>query len=183
MKKIISSYLLLVSLAYGYEYSDVLLKAQASIFPKIMLLDKKIEDKLINGQIVYTIAYDQDDYNTAVEIRKFIDINHEGHFDEYSYKINLVEFSDISVKTEASAIYVLNSDKNIKKVAQIAREKGIVAFSYDINNLKKGLLFSLMLEKSTVLYLNKENLYSQKVDFIDSLLQMVKFIKTDNDNG
>jgi len=183
MKKIISSYLLFVSLAYGYEYNDVLLKAQASIFPKIMLLDKKIEDKLVNGQIVYTVAYDKNDHHTALEIRKYIDMNHKGQFDEYSYRIDLVEFDNITTQTEASAIYVLNSDKNIKKIADVAKEKGIVSFSYDIENLKKGLLFSLMLEKSTVLYLNKENLHTKKIDFIDSLLQMVKFFKTDSDNS
>jgi len=105
---------------------------------------------------------------------------HKGHFDKYVYEINLVEISNLSNKTKATAIYMLNSNKGIEKVANIAKEKGIIAFSYDINNLKQGLLFSLMLEKSTVLYINKENLYIQKVDFIDSLLQIVKFMKANN---
>ncbi len=68
----------------------------------------------------------------------------------------------------------------ISKVAKVAKEKGVIAFSYDIQNLKKGLLFSLMLEKSTVLYLNKEDLNKTKIDFVDSLLQMVRFIDKSN---
>ena len=172
--------LMLTTLAFGYNYNNVLLKAQASIFPKIMMLDKKLEDKLVDGKIVYTIVYDKTDYKTALKISKFINTKHNGHFDKYAYTINLVKFSDLSSKTEATAIYALNSEKSINKVASIAKEKGIVAFSYDISNLKKGLLFSLMLEKSTILYINKENLYTNKVDFVDSLYQIVRFIDKNN---
>jgi len=181
MKKIIFLILTLANLLYAHNYNEVLLKAQASIFPKIVLLDKKLSNKLIDGKIVYTIVYDKNDYQTALDIRKFIDESYDGHFDEYEYKISLVEFSDLSNETQASAIYVLNTSMNMQKVAKIVKEKGVVAFSYDLENLKQVLLFSLLLEKSTVLYLNKENLDTQKVDFLDSLLQIVKFI--DNDNG
>lgn len=176
MKKTVFLFFIFANLAYGYNYDDLLLKAQASIFPKILLLDKKLENKLVDGKIVYTIAYEKEDYNMALEINKFIDENYKGHFDKHMYKINLVEFSNLSSTTQSSVIYALNSDKNIKKVADFAREKGIIAFSYDIKNLKAGLLFSLMLEKSTILYINKNNLHIQKIDFVDSLLRMVKFI-------
>lgn len=176
MKKFILLFLTLVNLAFAYNYDDVLLKAQASIFPKIMLLDKKLSSKLIDGKIVYTIIYDKSDYLTAVEIKDFINTKFKGHLDKYDYKINLVEFDDFSDSTEASAIYVLKLDKYIKQIADIARNKGVISFSYDINNLREGLMFSLSIEKSTVLYLERENLYTKKVDFVDSLLQMVKFV-------
>lgn len=179
--RILIMILMLTSLVFGYNYNNLLLKAQASIFPKIILLDKKIEDKLVNGKVVYTIVYDKDDYKTARKVRDLIDANHNGHFDKYQYKINLVEYSNLSTKTQATAFYALNSDKNIHKIATITREKGIVAFAYDIANLKQGLLFSLMFEKSTVLYINKENLYTNKIDFVDSLYQIVRFL--DKDNG
>ncbi len=180
MKKIIFLYLTLVNLAYAYNYNDVLLKAQASIFPKIILLDKKLSDKLLDGKIVYTIVYAENDYQTALEIGNFINTIYNGHFNDYEYKVNLVEFSHLSKETQASAIYVLKSNTDIEKVAKIARDKGIVSFSYDLDNLKQGLLFSLLLEKSTVFYLNKKNLDTQKIDFVDSLLQMVKFIDKNN---
>jgi len=179
MKKILFLYLALVSIAFGYNYDDLVLKAQASIFPKIILLDKKIENKLIDGKIVYTIIYDKTDYLTALSIEKFINKNFQGHLDTYNYKINLVDFANFSEKTDASAIYVLNLKKHIEKIATIARRKGIISFSYDINNLKKGLMFSLVLEKSTVIYLKKENLYTKKIDFVEALLQMVRFVDQD----
>ncbi|MEA3352337.1 MAG: hypothetical protein U9Q33_00775 [Campylobacterota bacterium] len=179
MKKILFLYLTLFSFAFGYNYDDVLLKAQSSIFPKVVLLDKKIEDKLIDNKIVYTIVYDKVDSVTAVSIKDFIDKNFKGQLDIYNYKINLVEINDFSEQTEASAIYVLNLDEHIEKIATIAKQKGIISFSYGINNLKKGLMFSLVIEKSTVLYLKKDNLYTKKINFVDALLQMVRFVETD----
>ena len=142
-------------------------------------MDKKIEDKLIDGKIIYTIVYNKSDYQTAVSIEKFINNNFNGQLDKYNYKVNLVDFTNFSQQTEASAIYVLNLEEHIEKIATIAKEKGIISFSYDINNLKKGLMFSLVIEKSTVLYLEKENLHTKKIDFVDALLQMVRFIEKD----
>jgi len=180
MKKIFLVFFIFGSLVYGYHYDNLLLKAQASIFPKIMLLDKKLENKLVDGKIVYTIVYGKNDYQTALNINSFIDENHKGHFDKYDYRVDLVEFTDLSQETQASAIYALNSNQYIEKVAEIAKKKGIIAFAYDISNLKNGFLFSLMLEKSAVLYLNKENLYPKKIDFVESLFQIVRFLNTNN---
>lgn len=178
MKKVVFLYLTLISIVFGYDYDELILKAQASIFPKIILLDKKIENKLIDNKIVYTIVYDKEDYLTALSIKEFINNNFDGRLDIYDYKIDLVDFEEFSQQTDSSAVYVLNL-KNIDKIAAIARNKGIISFSYDINNLKKGLMFSLVIEKSTVLYLEKETLYTDKIQFVDALLQMVRFVDKD----
>ncbi len=183
MKRIILLYLTLVNLAFAYNYNDVLLKAQASIFPKIILLDKKLADKLIDGKIVYTIVYEKNDYQTALDIKKYIDANYNGSFDKYDYTINLVEFSDFSEKTKTSAVYVLNLDQHTNKIADIAKEKGVISFSYDINNLNKGIMFSLSIEKSTVIYLDKDALFTRKIDFVDALLQIVRFVDRTNTDG
>lgn len=178
MKKVVFLYLTLISIVFGYDYDELILKAQASIFPKIILLDKKIENKLIDNKIVYTIVYDKEDYLTALSIKEFINNNFDGRLDIYDYKIDLVDFEEFSQQTDSSAVYVLNL-KNIDKIAAIATNKGIISFSYDINNLKKGLMFSLVIEKSTVLYLEKETLYTDKIQFVDALLQMVRFVDKD----
>lgn len=178
MKKVVFLYLTLISIVFGYDYDELILKAQASIFPKIILLDKKIENKLIDNKIVYTIVYDKEDHLTALSIKEFINNNFDGRLDIYDYKIDLVDFEEFSQQTDSSAVYVLNL-KNIDKIAAIARNKGIISFSYDINNLKKGLMFSLVIEKSTVLYLEKETLYTDKIQFVDALLQMVRFVDKD----
>jgi len=180
MKKIFFLYLTLINIAWGYNYDDIVLKAQASIFPKIILLDKKIEDKLIDGEIVYTIIYNKLDYTTALSIEEFINKNFQGRLDKYNYTVNLVEFENFSENTKASAIYVLNLNEHTEKIANIVNKKGIISFSYDIDNLQKGLMFSLVIEKSTVLYLKKEILFTSKIEFVDALLQMVRFVEAEH---
>ena len=169
------------SLAFGYTYKSVLLNAQVSIFPRIILLDKEVEKKLINSKVVFTVVYEDRDRDTAQDIADKIDESYKGKFGDYEYIINLVKFSDLTTATKATAFYTLNSSQHIVKVVKIAKEKGVAAFAYDTNNLKHGLLFSLVLEKSTVLYLNKDSLLDNKIDFVDSLYLIVKFI--DKDNG
>ena len=178
MKKIFLFFFLFVCLLHGYTYDDLLLRAQSSIFPKIMILDKKIVNKVINGKIIYTIVYANDDYQKALDIKKYINRSFKGYIGTYAYKVNLIEFSKLSNAIQTSAFYVLKSSKeNIYKVANIARKKGVLTFSYDINNLKNGLAFSLVIERSTLLYLNEKHIDITKIDFIDSLLQMIKFIE------
>jgi len=176
--------LMLNSLVFGFNYNDILLKAQISIFPRILLLDKEIESKLVDGKIVFTVIYEDGDHYTALDIAKKIEESYKGKVEEYEFIINTVKFSDLNNETQATAFYTLNSSENIvniAKVVNIAKEKGIVAFAYDTNNLKQGLLLSLVFEKSTILYLNKASLVANKIDFVDSIYHIVKFI--DNDNG
>ena len=180
MKKLLLLCFVFVNFVFAHNYDDVLLKAQAAIFPKIILLDKKLEDKLVNGKIVYTILYNKTDSMTAESIKDFIDKKFAGHLGTYEYEINLVNIEEFSLQTPASAIYVLNSQEHIENIANIAKVKGIISFSYDINNLGRGLMFSLIIEKSTILYLTKENLYTKKIEFVDALLQMVRFVEKDD---
>ncbi len=183
MKKTLLLLIILANILHSYNYNEVLLKAQASIFPKILLLDKKLQNKLIDGEIIYTVVYEKNDYFTAREIRDFINKKYSNIIDGFKYKVNLVEFSELSTLTRASAFYVLNSKDQIKKVADIAKKIGVISFAYDVKNLKNGLLLSLMLEKSTVLYLNKRNLYTKNIDFVNIFLQMVRFVDEDNDKS
>lgn len=167
---------MVASLLFGFDYDEVLLKTQATIFPKIMLLDKKLDQKLVDGKIIYGIIYTDEDYQTALEIKEFIDAKYNGTFGAYPYKVNFIRCTNLSKATAATAIYVLNSCRDIVELADIAREKGIISFAYDVNNLQEGLLFSLNIERSTIFYLNKKELYTKKVDFVDPVLQMVRFV-------
>ena len=180
MKKIILSLFFLSITAFGFDYNEILLKTQATIYPKIILLDKNLNNKLVNGKIIYTIIYDHEDYQTALNIKAFIDKTYNGFFDTYPYEIKLIHCVDLSTQTDTTAIYVLNTCVDVKYLADIAKEKGIISFAYDINNLGKGLLFSLNIERSTVFYLNKEKASSSNVDFVTPLLQMVKFVTKEN---
>ncbi len=176
MKKIILFFLICNSVAFAYSYNELLLKAQATIFPKLLLLDEKLDEKLVNGKIVYTIVYKERDYFTALEVRDLLETNHNHGLNGYKFVISMIKYSDISPDIEATALYALNAEKDIAKVARIALSKNIITFAYNVEDTKKGLLFSLAMERSTVIYLNREVLQNCKVDFVDSLYQIVRLI-------
>jgi hypothetical protein len=178
MRKFVFIYILFISTVFANTYDDLLLKTQISIFPKIGILDKNIDAKLINEKIIYTIVYEKDDFNIAKNIKTHTEnIFFNGLIDTYSYKINLVEFESVDSDIKSTIFYVLNaSKKKIKKISDIAIKNDIITFSYDISNLYNGILFSLAMEKSTVFYLNKETLAKEDINFATPLLRMVKFI-------
>lgn len=175
MKKLLLISFILTTSLFGYSYNDLLIKAQSSIFPKILLLDKKLDDKLVDGKIVYTIVCEDNDYHTAEKLRDTMNERYQNRLGDYSFEVNIVPFSKLTAETRTTAVYALNSDTGIDKVTRLAKTSGCMTFAYDIVNLQHGVLLSLMVEKSTVLYLNKKGLQSHNVDFVESLYQIVRF--------
>lgn len=166
---------LLYGAAFGYIYNDLLIKAQSDIFPKLLLLDKKLNEKLVDGKIIYAVIYEEDDRKTAQKVRDEVIAQHSDRLGEYPFEIQLIRFDEIGKDFYATAVYTLNIGDNIHALVNKALSGGMITFSYDINNLKSGVLLSMMIEKSTVLYLNKNYLKNYPVDFIDPLYQIAVF--------
>jgi len=163
---------------YAYVYNDLLLKTQATIFPKIILLDQNLVDKLHNNTVTLAIVYEKEDFYIAQNIQKLIEKHYNSLLDEYKFHVILLDISKIkNFNEKVTAFYVLHlSENNVTEVSQLAAEKDIITFSYDLENLQKGLLFSVTIEQAPTFYLNKKNLYPENVNFVPPLLQMVKFI-------
>ncbi|WP_200763934.1 hypothetical protein [Nitrosophilus alvini] len=177
MRKAVLILLLFKIFLFGYNYNELLLKAQASLFPKLLLLDKKLNEKLVNGSIVYTIVYNENDEYTALEVRNMIVKYHDHQLGNYNFSINMVKYSEISYDFDSTAVYALNSaEEDMSRLGYIVLSKGIISFAYDIKNLKYGFLFSLMIENTTVIYMNKNTLKLYKTDFIDELYHLVRLV-------
>lgn len=161
--------------AFGYNYNDLLIKVQSEIFPKVLLLDKKLDEKLVNGKVVYAVLYDKLDTKIAQTVHDEVKRKHDSRLGDYDFEIQLVRFDEITDDFDATAVYALNMGENTKKVVDMAISRGMMTFSYDINNLDDGMLLSMMIEKFTVLYVNKNHLKHYPVDFVDSLYQIAVF--------
>ncbi len=175
MKKLLLIAFILTTSLFGYSYNELLIKAQSSIFPKILLLDKKLDEKLVDGKIVYTIVCEDNDVHTAETLRDTMNKRYKNRLGDYAFEIKVIPFSKLTDQTRATALYALNTDEHMDKIRRIAEKSGCMTFAYDIANLKHGLLLSLMMEKTTVLYLNKNGLRNHNVDFVESLYQIVRF--------
>ena len=177
MKKLLLIVLLFVqNTLFGYNYDELLIRAQTALFPKIMLLDRKLDRKLVDGTILYLIAYEENDSVAALRIRDLLKATYTETIEGHPVEFRTIPFSSIGDDTRATAIYALHSQGHIGKLADVAQAKGIITFAYEIAYLKQGLLFSLMVEKSTVLYLSRSNVQKYDVDFVDVLYQIVRFI-------
>ena len=166
---------LLTSALFANSYSELLIKAQSEIFPKLLLLDTKLGTKLVGGEVVYTIVYESEDKKTAEAVQQEILRRYGSGLGDYRLKVELLDVADLGNEIDASAVYVLNVGQHIRDVVDAAIAGGAMTFSYDFNNLNNGVLLSMMIEKFTVLYLNVDSLKSYPVDFVDSIYQIAAY--------
>jgi len=178
MKKILLLVLICSSVVYAYVYDSLLLTTQATIFPKLIVLDQDLEKKLIDTSIIIGIVYEEEDYITAEEIKKIIHKRFNGKVDKYTLKILLIPYKTLHENLDVTAFYALNSSENFSKVFSFASQKQTILFSYDIANLtpKEGALITIMNENRTIIYLNTLMLSSYQIKFVDIFYQIVEFI-------
>ena len=168
-------FLLFTSALFANGYSELLIKAQSEIFPKLLLLDTKLDAKLVGGEVVYTIVYEDEDAKTAEAVRQEILARYGKGLGDYRLRVELLDVADMGAKIDASAVYVLNVGERIVDVVNAAIAGGAMTFSYDFKNLNNGVLLSMMIEKFTVLYLNVDSMKSYPVDFVDSIYQIAAY--------
>ncbi len=170
--------LLTSSMAFGYVYDRLLLTAQAVILPKLIMLDKNLPQKTVDGSVVFTIAYEKEDRETAEWMQALMRDHYKNGIGNYQLQILLVSYDDLNESTPATAIYSLNSSKNLHKLYEIASSQQRITFAYDIANLKAdyGSLITIMNEKTTKIYLNKAMLPHYNIDFASMFYQIAEVI-------
>jgi hypothetical protein len=161
---------------FGYKYDNLLLKAQANIFPKLVLLDKKIAQKALNNEIVFCIVHHPSDTIKAKNIQESIEKRFGNRLEQYKLKVITRTFDNVRRYERVNAYYILQGplDK-VKKITDIAKEKQSPTFSYDPFYFKADVLLSMTIENSSIIYLNPKVLKKYKLDFVDIFYQLVRF--------
>jgi len=159
---------------FGFE-NNLLLRAEISIFPKLLLLTKEPQKILVNGGIVFTIVYEDEDIDSALTLKTLMDKQYKGFIENYPFSVILVQYSKLDERLETSAIMALRSKDHIDKPAKLAIKKKVISFVEDVAYLKEGYLFSLNLERSTIIYMNKPMLRYYGIEFSDTLYHVVRF--------
>lgn len=137
-------------------YDSTLLKAHAKLLPKIMLLDKNVDKKLIGGKVRIVVVSGAKDMEAATEFKNQLLDTYEGKIMQYPLQIEIVESGDIDSIRQASALYALSlRDEQMVKVARLAKKEGIISFAYNHDDLSNGVLVSVRVETKTVIYFNR----------------------------
>lgn len=172
MKKFLILLILNITL---FAYDKLVVATQASIYPKIILLDTKFQDKLIDGRVVITIVYQSGNEDEAIDYREFIKAKFGNDIKGRELVVEVVSYAKFNDSIKSTALILLNKDTDkCNKIVDYAIKHNIILFSYDYSLFKHGALFFATIEDKTNIYLNKEKLKNYKINFRDVLYQITK---------
>lgn len=153
----------------------LLLKAQASIFPKILLLDKDINTKLVGDTLLLNIVYTDSESKNAQRLKSMIENEYKSNLGELEFTIRLTNIKKFSQKDAVSAYYMFDaSSSEMQKVINHASKEHRICFGYSYKDFDNNILVSLFVKEKTYIYLNKAALDKYDIKFIPIFYKIVK---------
>lgn len=151
---------------FGVEYDQLLLRAQATVFPKIILLDKNVMEKTDHGVISLNIVHSEEEKEYALEAKSMIDEKYKGKLKNFEFVVNLVNVDEEKTIEDATSYYFFNmASKKKKDLLMKAKKHNKICFGYSDADFSKDILISLLLKEKTYIYLNKSSLNEYNIKF------------------
>ncbi len=177
MRNIFLILLLIYNLfARAGDYSDLILDMHANILPKLVLMDLKFKDKLIDSKVLISILYNNGDKYIAQKLKKLIKKRYKNGIKNIQIKIKLIQYDDF-IKTEdkSTLIYLLDTSKeNILDIVDSAKKRSYITFSNNKTYLEFGINMSLHIGKKVKPYLNLKSMKENGIAPISTLLKISK---------
>ncbi len=137
-----------------------------------MALDATVSHK---SPIILAIVCENGRKSNAQKIADEIIRYHSGKVANISFSTLVLSVDDLLSRRDITFAYLTQmSSQSVKKVALWGTNNSIPTFSYDVNDLELGILGSITIERSTVIYINKETLKQGKFRFNDTLFQLAR---------
>jgi len=156
----------------------LLLKAQASIFPKIMLLDNDISIKTTDKKLVFSIIHTDSERKIAQKLKELIDNEYANKLGELNLETRLSNIKDFDGKEDAAAYYIFDaSSAKMKDVVSHAELTHRICFGYNYKDFDKNVLVSLFLKEKTYIYLNKSALQEYQIKFTPIFYRIAKVVE------
>ncbi|MEA3330807.1 MAG: YfiR/HmsC family protein [Campylobacterota bacterium] len=157
---------------FATQINDSLLKIHAVLVPKIALMDYEFKQKIDNDSIVIALMYDMVNYKDALSLKEKIDTKYKDGIKNYSIKTKLVLYSKIG-NTKANIYYIFPTRvKNIQKVVKKADFTQALTFSYSNDDLKYGVMLSLIVGSKIKPLINLTAIKSGEITFRPILLDI-----------
>jgi len=162
----------------AYDYDPLLMRAQATMFPKIILLDKDINDKHDDGNITILILHAKQESAVAENLKDLIVQQYTNHLGKNNLTVESVDFDNFDQERVATAYFLLKGTKEIhEKITTHAASKKRLVFSYDYKDFTNNALISILMKEKTYIYLNKQAIHSYDINFIPLFYKIVKVIE------
>lgn len=168
--------LVLALSAIADSYNTGMLHIHAKVFPKILLIDTKIEEKLVNGAIKVIIFHSQEDIKVANALKDEM-LRMYPLIKVYPFEVLLKEYKEFDATEAATAYYELLGDKeSVAGVNISAQKNSIITFSYDSRYLDYGTLMSLDISTKVVPYISIDVLKQSNI-VLDNIIFKIARIK------
>lgn len=176
--RIAFSFLLLFACSVSADtYDPLLLRAQASIFPKIILLDQDLNKKSPNEEIVISIVSTSLDLRAAQQLQKLIKDKYGNSLGDKRLAVDVTTFEHFNQISLATAYIILQgSEPLIEKIVSHASSHERIVFSYSYSDFVYKSLISLHVKEKTYVYLNKSAIKLYGIKFLPVFYKITKII-------
>jgi hypothetical protein len=159
-------------------YDPLLLKAQATIFPKIILLDQGLDKKTPGNEVIITIVSTSHDLHAANKLKQFVEDKYSSSLGNKKLTVNVSTFDEFEQESLAAAYIVLNGPElSVGKIVSYASSHERIVFSYSYSDFIYDALISLHVKEKTYVYLNKSALQLYGIRFMPVFYKITKIIE------
>jgi len=163
---------LFTSSIFAVTIKDSLLKIHATLVPKLYLMDHSYKKKIKDDSIKIVITYNNSNYKSALSLKNKIESKYDNGLADYKVTVKLSLYSELT-NNDANIYYIFpSSSKNIKNVVKKANENKALTFSYLEDDLKYGVMISLVIGVKVKPILNLNAIKLHNISFRPILLNI-----------
>lgn len=162
----------------GAEYNTLLLRAQSTVFPKIIMLDEDLDKKLNDNVITFQIIYSETDKQTAERLKNFINEKYGKSFGGKEFNVSMSSYNDFSEEKISTAYFLLKgTTETHESITEFAAINKRLVFCYDYSDFSHKTLISLQVKEKTYIYLNKTAIHDYGIKFKPVFYNIVKIVE------
>ena len=163
---------------WGGSYDPLLLRAQASIYPKIILLDQELAAKTTNNKVLISIVTTERSNRIAEHLKNSINRKYKNTLGNNKLTINIITFEEIKKAPVATAYIAMEAmETPFKKLVSHASDHSRIVFSYNYTDFKYNALISLHVKEKTYIYFNKPAVQLYNIKFMPIFYKIIKVME------
>lgn len=172
-------FLMLIGFLFSKADESFLMQTHIRMLPKIMALDTRLASKGPSSKLILAIVYDSNKKTNAQFIANEMNKIHNGKVSNFTFTALPISVDELMTRKEIAFVYSIQhtNAQSIKKVAAWGIANTVPTFSYDVNDIELGVLGSIAIERSTIIYINKNTLKEGKYRFNDTLFQIARLVE------